>query len=877
MKILKLHNKNKPYLKGILSGLLICFLYFQPLKVYGEDMDAKKARSVFSALDSIGNFYDRLNAASLRNLPAGVKRTLGNVEYSIAISGVKYITGDYAELTIYGRIQIPQGELFFGAQGIKFSHDGDFKDDCELLLLHDMTIPVNGNQTALILHGGFDQITGQLKKMTYFSMDCSGFKELSVVADIVFSDSLIRKVNEKGEPVIGKDAKGEPLGRVSCPFTTVIRDWNDIFVSISMPRFEINGLDGFIFDIKNAVFDFSDSQNEQNIVFPRDYVSNYLISGNINTWRGVYIRELSLVLPRQFAEQNSDRRISFSAQNMLIDNNGISGSFAGENILPIDRGSAGGWRFSVNRFSLDIETNQLTGARFSGAIGLPVSEISTLNYEAFISPGNEYQLKVSSVNDFNFDIWKAKATINANSYIQLKVIDGKFRPEAILNGSLSVSVNSLAKIDDIRFTEMHLQTVAPYFSVKSLGCEGDVSLKGFPLSVSKIALTTVNKEARLGFDAKLSLAGDKTSIAAKTRLEIVSSVEESGKWKYQKLDVTKIILDSVTIAGAFSLNGSLILLNDDPVYGDGFAGEIDLDIKKGIELGVRVRAIFGNKDYRYWLVDGLAEFPGILVFPPAVKLNGFGGGAYYRMKPSGTSSMPTKSGYIPDSNYGLGLKAALLFNIGKKGLVDGESSFEIAFNKNGGINFISFYGQAKFLGEIPGSNNSADFVANKFKEEAKKEADFVGNNAGKLQDMENMKGNDPNKAAQELFPATEKLGSAGLLAAMGIQYDFTNNTLHSTFDIYVNAVNGMLKGIGSGNKAGGAVFHVEPGKWYLHLGTPTNQMGVEFNIANLVSMKTQSYFMAGHDIPGSPPPPQAVADILGVELSKLDYMRDLNA
>jgi hypothetical protein len=35
--------------------------------------------------------------------------------------------------------------------------------------------------------------------------------------------------------------------------------------------------------------------------------------------------------------------------------------------------------------------------------------------------------------------------------------------------------------------------------------------------------------------------------------------------------------------------------------------------------------------------------------------------------------------------------------------------------------------------------------------------------------------------------------------------------------------------------------------------------------------------MAGHDIPGSPPPPQAVADILGVELSKLDYMRDLNA
>ncbi|MDR2008948.1 MAG: hypothetical protein LBQ22_00505, partial [Bacteroidales bacterium] len=131
------HNNNYPQIKVFVLGLVVCFSYLLPMKAWGEAMETSKAMSVFAALDSIGNFYDKLTAASLFNLPAGVKRTLGNVEYSIAISGVKYATNDYAELTIYGRIKIPQGEekiLFFGAQGIKFSYDGDFRGDCKLML-----------------------------------------------------------------------------------------------------------------------------------------------------------------------------------------------------------------------------------------------------------------------------------------------------------------------------------------------------------------------------------------------------------------------------------------------------------------------------------------------------------------------------------------------------------------------------------------------------------------------------------------------------------------------------------------------------------------------------------------------------------------------
>jgi hypothetical protein len=814
-----------------------------------DQQEKQKAMSIFEALDKLGNYQTQLIMADLNNLPMGIKRTLGNVEYTVAVSGVR--TGrDHAELTIYGRIKIPQGEnrvLFFGAQGIKFSYDGDFHGDCKLMLLGDVSIPINGDKAKLILHGGFDNATGQGIEKTFLTMDCSGFKELNIFADVVFPESLIRKVS----------TNGAPEGQVSAPFHTVVSDWSDMLVSLSLPQFEINGLDGFIFDIKNAVFDFSDSRNESGIKFPDDYETEYLIPGNIDLWKGIYIRELSVVLPKQFAKRESTQRVSFAAHNMLLDNNGISGLFAANNILSIDQGSAGGWKFSVNTFSLEIRANQLVSAGFAGIIGLPVSEISELNYEAFISPDNEYMLSVKSVKDINFDIWSAKAKILADSYVKLTVVDGKFRPEAMLNGSLSIdaalnanSSGTVAKIEEIKFTGMHLQTVKPYFSVQSMGYSGAVSLKGFPLSISDIALTTTETEARLGFDAKLSLSGDKSPITADSRLEIVCLTNAEGKWKYKELNISKIAIDA-SLAGTFSLTGSLTLLNDDPVYGDGFAGSIELKITKGMEVGVSVNAMFGKKDYRYWYVEGLVEFPvGIVVYPPAVKLTGFGGGAYYRMKSDRAGNSSTGIKYVPDDNFGLGLKAAVLLNIGDDGLIDGEASFEIAFNQHGGVNYIGFFGQAKFMGKIPGTDNSKDFVAEKFE---------------KMGDSKQ-------------FPATEKLGESGFAAAMDIEYDFTNNSLHATFDVYINAANGMLKGTSSGNRAGWAVFHAEPEQWYTYMGTPKERIGIKFSLTDDISMATSSYFMMGNTLPNeSPEVPQQVLDILQLNSSNIkNYTGETN-
>jgi hypothetical protein len=851
IKIIIMKNIKCVHIRHVVSLLLYC-LFITPVwsNIDEQNKARQEAANVFAIIEKTGN-YGYFTAVDLNNLPMGLQRTISNVEYTVAISAFEQ-ENNQGELTIYGRIKTPQKELFFGAKGIKCDYNGDIIGETKLLLLGDISIPINGGQATLILHGGFNMETGVEIEMTYMTIDCSGFKELNIMADVVVSDSLIRKVDNSGEPISGA------AGKVSAPFHIVVSDWSDILVSLSLPRFEINGLDGFIFDIKNAVFDFSDSRNETGIQFPDGYETEYLIPGNATLWKGLYIRELSVVLPKQFARRESSQRVSFAAKNMLLDNNGISGSFAGNNILPIDQGSAGGWKFSVNTLSLKIRASQLVGAGFAGVIGLPVAEVSELAYEAFISPNNEYMMNIKPVKDINFDIWMAKATVDANSYVKLTVVDGKFRPEAMLNGSLSIaakandnSSGAIAEIGDIKFTGMHLQTVEPYFSVQNLGYEGTASLKGFPLSISKINLTTTKTEARLSFDAKLSLSGDKSPITADTRLEIVCLTDAESKWKYKKLDISKINVGA-SLAEAFSLKGDLTLLNNDPVYGDGFSGTIELRVTKGMDVSIVVNAIFGKKDYRYWYVDGLAEFPnGIVVFPTAVKLAGFGGGAYYRMKSDGKGNSPTGMKYVPDDKSGLGLKAAVLFNICKKGLVDGEASFEIAFNKNGGMDYIGFFGQAKFMGNIPGTDQPKDFVAKKFSE----------------------------MRTSKQFPATEKLGESGFAAAMSIEYDFTQNSLHATFDMYINAANGTIKGTSSGNRAGWAVFHTEPGQWYIYMGTPKDRMGIKFSLTNAISMATDSYFMMGNTLPNeSPEVPQKVLSILNLNASDIkNYTKELNS
>ncbi len=856
----------------------LTLIFYLPLSFAAEDQWHKKASETFAALEKENKFVDNLTYSDLNVLPVGWKQTVGNQQFSIAISNIRLLE-THAELTVFARMRIPQENLtlFFGGQGIKYSYSGSFIGDASLVLLDDIEIPINGC-SKLVLKGGFDGESGRGDGKTYVTMECLGFKELSVCGEIQFSDSVLVQVNASNKPV------NKP---VTASFQTVIHDWNDWLMDITLPPFQVRGLDGFVFQVQKATFDFSDYRNSQ-VTFPTGYKKKYLTIGHEELWRGVFIKDFSLVFPEVFSSKEG--RPSVEAHNLLIDDNGISGEFKASNVLPIEFGDASGWAFSVDDFMLAMEAHQITEAGFAGQIALPLSEKGTrLDYEAVIGFGNKYAMKVLLKDSLDFDCWSAKAVLKKNSYIQLEVLDGKFKPEACLNGYLDIrapigsSGKSVTKLENIEFNGLVLRTEIPYLQIGSLGYKGDINLFGFPVTVSKINLSTTGNKAKLGFDLWLNL--DEKFVSASTGLEIAAEYKsKNGKyfWVGEGLNLSAVKIKNNDIGGIMTLDGSLEFMDDHSTYGSGFSGEIDLKFKKVVEgLSFSAATAFGKKnDFRYWFVDGLVGLPGtgIPVAAP-INLTGFGGGLSYAMKKTSSKGLgisKTGCGYLPDSSMGLGLKAAVMFGTTSRSIA-GDASFEIAFNRHGGLDFVGFYGYMEFLANISALGDLQNKIAGEFNKLVDLEADFVNKNRDAMDQLARWKQFSPNEAARVLTDSESKARKANMAASLGIQYDVSAKTLHANFDFYMNVAGGLVRGVGSGNRAGQAILHVSPSQWYLHMGRPDDRIGLEVGIPGLATVRSDSYFMMGNEMPGSPPPPEEVSDILKEKNESLDYMRDFNA
>ena len=844
--------------KLFLSIMLILFASVLQLKAsesgMAEGVSISQAQQVFGGLDASGNYVEDLASSDLNVLPIGMKKTIGNTEFTIAVSSVVFgLT--HAEITIFARLRIPQGDkmLFFAAQDIGLSYGGNIVGDASLVLLEDIDIPFGGNANFK-LKGGFDLETGRGLDLTSVTIDCNGFKELSVTGEFEISKSLATTVG----------ADGVSTGNsVKTTVRTTVSDWNDFMVAVTLPPFQMTGLDGFIFNIEDATFDFSDLYNAP---------GSSIESGD-PLWRGVYAKNLTVTLPKEFS--NGDKRTSFGAQNLLIGSDGITGDFLGENILSINEGSASGWAFSLDLFRLKIEKNRITETLLEGMIGLPVCESTDLKYTGYIDADNKYLIRVENTDSLHFDPFFGRAALAPNSYVQLLVENGKFKPEAMLHGYMDIKTaitlgSAEAEFKRIEFRGFHIMTHSPYLEISYFGYEGDIQLLSFPVSVSRIALEMKGEEANLGFNMNLNL--DENLISGSVRFEIFSNYK-GGKWKFNRVALSEVAIKG-DIAGIMSINGSLQIMDSHPIYGDGFAGSLSMDFKKVLPgASIEMNAAFGSvNNYRYWFADGLIGFPGVgIPILPPINISGFGGGVSYNMKRTtngGLASSKTGCGYIPDQNSGMGLKAAVKINMAKDNVMNGDLSLEMIFNDHGGINFVGFIGYAQFL-EVP---MFAEQLDNLFKTYV----DYEASTNRSSDELARIKQYDPETAAKTLTPALQSVSNAAFAACLAIQYDFENSALDASFETYLNFAGGIVRGSGNGNSMGRAALHISPQRWYLLIGTPDSPVGIKIGIPSLLTLSSESYFMMGSDIPGSPPPPREVAMLLGEDLSKLDYARNLN-
>ena len=144
------------------------------------------------------------------------------------------------------------------------------------------------------------------------------------------------------------------------------------------------------------------------------------------------------------------------------------------------------------------------------------------------------------------------------------------------------------------------------------------------------------------------------------------------------------------------------------------------------------------------------------------------------------------------------LKTSVLLSVGSPGMMNGEASFEIAFTNKGGLAYMGFFGQARVLCDNPVLERAQEAVRDKLASILREESEYLSRNTKQvagLDELQLLKMSQPTEAARAVTPAGA-LDHPGLMAALGIQYDFSNRVLHSTFDIYVNVL-GILKGRGN--------------------------------------------------------------------------------
>ncbi len=847
---------------------LLVFLLFNVL--LSKAISFEDGASVFESIKFMPK-EEKITVENTKKFPFGIAKTINNVNVELAVSKVSQCHS-YISLDVYAKVKFRETILMFGAQDLHLSYDGGFVGETTLSLLESVEIPMKKNQYRLIIYGGMDE-NMKSDSPSYIKIKCDGtIEDIGLSMGVEFPQDFIYPVDKQNKRINNE--------KVSTSFFAKMSSFDDLIIGVDLPRFAINGLDDFAFECRNIIFDFSDLRNSENMVFP----ANYFTCPEIENWQGFFVQNISVFLPSQFKDTSRKEPISFEANNMIIDEDGLSGIFiANTPILSIENGSASGWGFSVDRFRFKFEKNKFSEGGFGGKILLPVSENkkNALDYEGVFSLGSRYSLLVSNKDTLSFDVFKAKTMLYPESYVELKVENKEFKPEACLHGKMSIDTGSKdgshsdAVMPGIKFQTLKLKTEHPYISVDTFGYVGGATMAKLPINIKHIYIRIPENSERVALNTSVDVTfGD--AIKGGTEFTLFGKravVDNHTKWSYDGFLLNNIRIDA-NFAGTFSIKGEIFQKKNDPIYGDCFGGSMTLGFEKVLKgLSVDAQAIFGNDGFDYWEVDGNVQLgTGIPCGP--ITLFGFSGGASKSMKREG-SALSSNAKYVPDKSLGLGLRAGLLVGFISKELITAKLMLEIQFNKHKGLNFIALYGQADImagLSEVEGLADKASQYMGKIEQAESKIAGDSG-----LSKLMEKRANNPQSECKELLNnANNDEKVKGCRADLIMQYSFEEKTFHAQLDTRVNYVE-ILTGAYANYNAGQAVMHLfDSSDWYLYLGKPDQPISLKLGFEKIGTVSLSSYLMAGSELPASPNPPSQVTEILGHDLNQLDYVASLN-
>lgn len=755
--------------------------------------------SIVSQVDETNNFIDQLIPENDVKLPFGIIKQYGTARYIIAIDSLKF-EPKAAYFSAYAAIDFPGSlkKLAFRASHVKFNPKGVVGgDQSKLFLVSDHLIKIN-NTVSLKLKGGLHN---------YVEWDCTGFKGINLSGEFVFNtEYLIPDTSNV------KDSK-----EVTASFNVYTTDINNLIAQVSITPFTLKGLKEWSFKVSKAIVDLSDLKNADGMVFPQGYNNPNILTPQM--WKGFYLENFTIKLPKAISKTGT--RTEVAATNLMIEHLGVSGIFQVNNLFNGKQGSMSGWDFSIDQLGIGFVCNQVNSGFLNGSLNIPIIDSThSLNYHAGIfynvnTKETDYTFSVNPKNNLRFNVFAANVNLNNNSSVAVTKINGYLKPTAVLNGNISFYTNKFSSGgSELQFQNICIQTNAPYitngvFSFhNSNGAQTKVS--NFPIQMNDITLGINQGSPVLGFSVSLNLSDNENNkLSVGTLILLKGKIETSQRtfngdipitfqktnWKFDKVQIEGIDISLQT--SPFQLNGHVLFKDDDPIYGDGFFGNISMLIPSVMSSPANVSVAFGSlPSYRYFYVD--AKVPTSFLIPSTpITITSLIGGLYYHMKPNKSSeaefinlkqNFPSAStnalSYIPTNTVSLGMKTGVGYKFsGNERAFNGDLMLEINFTSSGGLGTIKLSGDVYAITSISQRNSA------------------------------------PIKGKIEML------------------YDQPNHTFDALALVNINSYNAITG-------TGYFKIHFDPTVWYLCVGRPTNPN--QINILNLVT--APSYFMVGNQI-----------------------------
>lgn len=744
-----------------------------------------------------------LNSDSLPSLPVGLVKKVGQTDIIIAIDSA-YFLPDGAYFSAYLALDFPGSEqpLAFAAKDIKFNPKGIIGGEQSKLVLVSQHLIETGPNTKLLLEND-----GQ----NFVSWSCNGFESVSLHGKFLLSGNIVSPPENSIDTC------------VTAEFSVVCTDLNNMLAMVDFSPFVVKGMEDFSFTVSEAYVDMSDYNNPPVTSFPTCY--NEMYAGNLNLWRGFYLKQFSVELPEEL--NKNENPITLFASNMFVDDAGITGDFGGTNLFSTYENAMNEeWGFSADSLMIGLTLNKITKGKLTGDLIVPPLNNNTLEYRALISQNDntrmvDYSFSMSPSENLEMPAFNSTLVVYQNSSLSVSRVNRKFRPQLKLNGQWTLN-NSSWKFQGIGFENFTLTTVAPYitngyFSLISQtgGSQGEAG--NFPVSLSDIGFGVINQQPVLGATISLNLGGDSldqsTGFSASTAVKVFAEITENSNGKHS-LAYDHFSLSSINLSvntTAVNLSGTINYHQNDPVYGKGFYGGLLLKINSVMDTPMSMACAFGRVNgYRYWMVD--ATLPTDIPLGPTIKISSITGGVSYHMinqrsqnqmigavSPTASSGSALSPDYIPDQNTGLIFKAGAGFcNRVKEDALNGDAMLVVAFNGNGGLQYINLSGNAYLMCKPSERFSSSNYVN----------------------------------------------------GAVNVNYDNQEKIFNAQLNMNANFSNAVTATIWS-------QIYISPTLWYVHLGKPSNPCSA--NILNLAT--AQAYFMFGQSLEPMPNPPPQVASV----------------